>query len=144
MTVPARITLVTLAVKDLARATRFYEALGWKRSSIGGDEVSFFATAGSVLALYRAELLAADLGVERGDPPVFRWVELAINVENEAEVDRVLGEAESAGGVVLKPGARADWGGYTGHFADPEGHAWEVAYNPGFTIAADGSIVLPD
>lgn len=144
MTVPARISLVTLGVGDLTRSTAFYESLGWKRSSASNEEVSFFRTAGSVLALYPFDLLAADAALPAGERPPFRGVTLAINVDSEDEVERVLREAEAAGGAILKPGQRADWGGFSGYFADPDGYAWEVAFNPGFPFAPDGSLALPD
>jgi len=97
----------------------------------------------AVLALWLVHLLAADAGLPAGDRPMFRGVSLAINVESESEVERVLGEAETAGGTILKPGERADWGGFSGYFADPDGHTWDVVYNPGFPLGADGSLTLP-
>ena len=143
MTVPARITLVTVGVANVARATAFYETLGWRKSSASTDDVSFFHTAGSVLALYPAESVTGDAGLPSGrrEPGA---VELAINVESEAEVDRVLDEVASAGGTILVRGTRADWGGYTGHFADLDGHPWEVAHNPGFPLREDGTVTLPE
>lgn len=143
MAIPARISLITIGVDDLAATTAFYESLGWQRSSVSNDEVSFFATADSALALYPLEDLAADAGLPATDRPAFRGVALAINVESEDEVDRVIAEAQAAGATVPKPAEHAPWGGYSGYFADPEGNAWEVAYNPGFPIQDDGSIELP-
>jgi uncharacterized protein len=144
MAIPARISLITIGVHDLPEMTAFYESIGWKRSSASTGEVSFFATADSALALYSLADLAADANLEVEPLPRFRGVTLAINVESETEVDRVLREAEAAAATILKHGERAAWGGYTGYFADPEGNAWEVAYNPGFPIGADGSVQLPD
>jgi uncharacterized glyoxalase superfamily protein PhnB len=144
MTVPARISLVTLGVRDVARATAFYEQLGWQLSSASNPSVSFFHTADSAFSLYGFDALAEDAGLPADPLPAFRGVSLAINMESEAEVDRVLGEAERAGGRILKPAQRVFWGGYSGYFTDPDGYAWEVAHNPGFPINDDGSIALPD
>jgi uncharacterized protein len=143
MAVPARISLITIGVHDLNLMTRFYESLGWERSRASSDEVSFFATADSALALFPLQLLAEDANLHASVLPAFKGVTLAINVESEAEVERVLAEAHAAGATVLKPGQRATWGGYTAFFADPEGNAWEVAHNPGFPLQPDGSIKLP-
>jgi uncharacterized glyoxalase superfamily protein PhnB len=145
MAVPACISLLTLGVRDLGRATAFYEALGWRRSSASVEgNVSFFATAGTVLALYGLADMAADAHLTDASLPRFRGVALAMNVRTEDEVGDILAAAEAAGGAILAPAARASWGGWTGHFADPEGWDWEVAHNPGFTLRDDGTIVLPD
>lgn len=144
MAVPAHVSLITLAVDDVARATTFYEALGWAPHSVVDDEVAFFPTTnGVVLSLYRAEMLARDLGVAADAPHDHSAVTLAMNVEGEAEVDRILREAQAAGASRITPGAATHWGGYVGYFADPDGHIWEVAYNPGFTLNEDGSVTLP-
>lgn len=143
MAIPARISLVTIGVHDLRRMTAFYEALGWKRSSASNSDVSFFATADSALGLYPLPDLAADANMPVPPEAPFRGISLAINVESEGEVDRVLEEAEAAGASIPKRAHRAPWGGYAGYFADPEGNAWEVAYNPGFPLQEDGSIRLP-
>lgn len=141
----AHISLITLGVEDLARATRFYEALGWRRSaaSVAGT-VTFLEGGSVVLALYGREDLAADAGLAAplaapGPAPVA----LAVNVANPAEVDHELAQAELAGGVVTRPPRTTDWGGYSGYFTDPDGHVWEVAYNPGFPLLADGRVLLP-
>lgn len=144
MAVPARINLVTLGVSDVARSTAFYEALGWRRSSVSQDAVSFLQLGAVVLSLFGHDDLAADAGVAAGAPPPFRGVTLAINVEADGDVGAVLAEAERAGATVVKPSSRADWGGTTGYFADPDGHLWEVAHNPGFPFAPDGSLLLPE
>ena len=132
MTIPAVVSLLTLGVRDLARATAFYEALGWRTSSASVEgNVSFFHTAGTVVALYGLDDMARDAGLPAGhDPPLFRGLALSINVPTEPDVDRVLAEAEAAGG-------------WVGHFADPEGWDWEVAHNPGFALRGDGTIELP-
>lgn len=144
MTVPARVTLVTLGVADVPAATAFYERLGWAPSaaSVPGEVTFVRMTNGVVLGLWSYASLAGDAHREPGDPAAFRGVTLAVNVESEAEVDRVLGAAAEAGATPLKPGTRADWGGYSGYFADPDGNAWEVAYNPGWPIGPDGSVEI--
>jgi uncharacterized protein len=144
MTVPARVSLVTLGVSDLRRSTAFYEALGWRRSSVSNDEVSFFGTADTVLALYPYRSLAADAGMPARDGPPVGGVTLAVNVEDREQVDHVLAEAESAGATVVKAGTATAWGGYIAYFTDPDGHVWEVAHNPGFPFDTTGSVVLPD
>ncbi|MFC7071348.1 VOC family protein [Halobaculum lipolyticum] len=127
-----RISIVTLGVADLAAATAFYEdGLGLPRHEFDGD-IAFFALAGTWLALYPREALAADAGVGP-DGSGFAGVTLAHNVDDEERVDAVLAEAERAGATIVKPAARADWGGYSGYFADPDGHLWEVAHAPGFS-----------
>ena len=143
MSIPARISRITIGVNDIAAMTEFYESLGWQRSSAATDDVSFFSTADSAFALYPLELLAADAGLPVAPLPDFKGVTFACNVESEEEVDRVLAEAQAAGARLLKPASKAFWGGYTGYFADPEGNAWEVAFNPGFPLDAEGSIQLP-
>lgn len=144
MTVPARLSLVTLGVSDLDRATAFYEALGWRRSSVSNAEVSFFATADSVLALYPYRSLAADAGLAAGERPPVGGVTLAINVEGREQVGQVVDAATAAGATVVRAGEPTPWGGYIAYFADPDGHVWEVAHNPGFPFDANGSVLLPD
>jgi len=145
MTVPARVNLVTLGVTDLERATAFYEALGWRLSgsSVAG-EVSFFDLTNCVLAVWGHTSLADDAHVSAGEPPVFRGVATAINVGSEAEVDAVIGAALDAGGTVAKTAVKADWGGYSGYFADPDGHLWEVAHNPYWPLDDNGLVHLPE
>src|SRR5438105_3260714 len=124
-----RISLVTLGVADLARARRFYETLGWSGAQQPDDEVCFFQAGGMVFALWTA------LG-GHGAP----GIELAYNVRSPEEVGVVLAEAQGAGATIVRPAARAEWGGMTGAFADPDGYVWEVAHNPGWTLADDGSV----
>jgi len=145
MTVPARVNLVTLGVSDLDRETRFYQALGWRLSgsSVSG-EVSFFDLSNVVLALWGHGSLAEDARVPPGEPPEFRGVASAINVGSEAEVDAVIAAAVDAGGSVAKLAHKADWGGYSGYFADPEGHLWEVAHNPYWPLDDNGLVKLPE
>ncbi|TDR54323.1 hypothetical protein DFP85_10796 [Halomonas ventosae] len=136
-----RISLITLGVGDLARARRFYEALGWQAGMVVDDEVVFFQLNGLILSLYSRAALARDAGVvDEGSG--FAGITLAHNVRSEPEVDAVLSEAERAGGRVVKPASRAEWGGYSGYFADPDGHLWEVAHNAGFPIDAQGNTLL--
>src|SRR2546429_5307164 len=127
-----RITMVTLGVRDLGRARAFYEALGWTGAQQPDNEVAFYQAGGMVFGLWAA------LG-GHGAP----GVELAHNVRSPQEVDAVLAEAERAGGTIRRPAARAEWGGYTGAFADPEGYVCEIAHNPDLELAADGSVRLP-
>jgi uncharacterized protein len=124
-----RISLVTLGVTDLARARSFYEAMGWQNAQQPDDEVCFFQAGGMVLGLWTA------LG-GHGAP----GIELAHNVRAPEDVAPLLTDAERAGGRIVRTAARADWGGTTGAFADPDGYVWEVAHNPSWTLAADGSI----
>lgn len=145
MTVPAVVSLVTLGVLDLARSTRFYAEVGFELSpaSVEG-EVSFFRTAGSVLAIWGAADLQADAGAAAPAPPgAFRGVSLAINVADRTAVDAALEIARRAGARIVKQAAAADWGGYQGYFADPDGHLWEVAHNPGWPLGEDGLPQLP-
>ncbi len=140
-----RISLITLGVGDLDRSLRFYrDGLGWPASSASvSGEVAFFRSSGAVLALYPRQLLAADMQAA-ADGSGFGGIALAQNVRERAEVDAVLAQAEAAGGSILKPASEAEWGGYHGYFADPDGYPWEIAWNPGFPIRPDGSIMLPD
>jgi predicted lactoylglutathione lyase len=124
-----RITLVTLGVSDLARAKGFYEALGWRGQEV--EETVFFQAGGLGVVLWGRDMLAEDCG-------------LAYNVRSEAEVDALLAAVERAGGTVTKPAAVNAIGFYSGAFVDPDGHPWEVAHNPGFPLAEDGSVSLPD
>ncbi|MFD6970532.1 VOC family protein [Streptomyces sp. NPDC059979] len=137
-----RITLVTLGVSDLARAKSFYEALGWRGQEV--EETVFFQAGGLGLVLWDRDKLARDCGVEPGPAAGFGGIALAHNVRSEAEVDELLAVVRRAGGTITKPAAVNPIGFYSSAFADPDGHCWEVAYNPGFTLAADGSVTLPD
>ncbi|HET9517345.1 MAG TPA: VOC family protein, partial [Actinoplanes sp.] len=137
-----RITLVTLGVLDLARAKRFYEALGWRGQEV--EETVFFQAGGLGLVLWDREKLALDCGLVPGAGPGFGGIALAHNVRSEAEVDALLTAVERAAGTITKPAAVNAVGFYSGAFVDPDGHAWEVAYNPGFPLAEDGSLTLPD
>src|SRR5690554_6737623 len=139
-----RLTLVTLAVRDLARAVAFYERLGWRRALKAAEGVAFFQCGGLGLSLYPVADQARDAGlpVEALAPPA--GVVLAHNVRTPEAVDAALAEAEAAGAEILRPAGEAFWGGRYGFFRDPEGHLWEVAWNPGFPLDADGNLSLPD
>ncbi len=139
----SRISLVTLGVADLARATTFYEGLGWSRKLRAAAGVAFFQLRGMALSLYPRADLAADAGVRLQDEPSQGFT-LAYNTRSRDEVDAVLAEAEALGGRITRTAQDASWGGYHGHFADPDGFLWEIAWNPGFAIAADGGISLPE
>ncbi|TMC51482.1 MAG: VOC family protein [Chloroflexi bacterium] len=137
-----RISLVTLGVDDLDRARRFYEALGW-----GGQEVEqtvFFQIGGIAFVLWGRDKLRADCGIPDGPVGTFDGVVLAHNVRSQAEVDDAVAAAERAGGTVTRAPGKTFYGGYAGFFTDPDGHAWEIAYNPAFALAEDGSITIPD
>jgi catechol 2,3-dioxygenase-like lactoylglutathione lyase family enzyme len=135
-----RVSLITLGVGNLARARAFYEELGWQSGAEPGDDVVFFQTGGSVLALWDREKLAGDSGVEDGAG--WGGVTLAYNVGSPEAVDVVLAEAGAAGATVARPGAETFWGGYSGVFVDPDGHPWEVAHNPHWTLHDDGAVTL--
>ncbi len=135
-----RVSLVTLGVTDLDRARRFYEALGWRTDSDPEQGVAFFEAGGIVLGLWSRESLAKDSTV--ADEGGWGGVTLAHNVRSPEEVEAVLAEAKTAGATIGRPGAKTFWGGYSGVFLDPDGHPWEVAHNPHWTIAEDGSTRL--
>jgi catechol 2,3-dioxygenase-like lactoylglutathione lyase family enzyme len=139
--VEQRLSLVTLGVDDLARARAFYEALGWSSNSTPDQGVVFFQSGGMVLGLWDRASLAEDSAVEPGAG--FGGVTLAHNVRSRAEVDAVIEEARGAGARIGREPAETFWGGYSAVFVDPDGHPWEVAHNPFWTLAGDGSVVLP-
>ena len=136
-----RLTLITLGVADVAAARRFYEALGFKAGKASEEAVTFFDAGGVVLALYGRGPLAEDATVP-DSAPGFSGIALAHNARSEADVDAALAEAVAAGAKLIKPAAKTFWGGYSGYFADPDGHLWEVAHNPYFKLDADGRVAL--
>ncbi len=138
-----RISLITLGVANLERSRNFYERLGWRRSMANAEGIVFFQTGGMALALYPRSELARDVNIA-AEGQGFAGITLAYNARSRDEVDTVLAEAEAAGAKLLKPAQEAFWGGYSGYFADPDDFPWEVAWNPGFPIANDGSIQLPN
>jgi predicted lactoylglutathione lyase len=137
-----RVTLITLGVSDRARSKAFYEALGWRGQEV--QETVFFQAGGLGFVLWGRDKLAADVGLEPGKANGFGGIALAHNVRSEAEVDALLAAAEAAGATVTKPAAVNEIGFYSSAFTDPDGHAWEVAHNPGFPLADDGTVTLPD
>jgi hypothetical protein len=135
-----RLSLVTIGVTDLPRARAFYEGLGWTTRAEPGDDVVFFQAGGMIVALWNRESLAEDSGVE--DTGGWGGVTFAYNTRSPAEVDAVIEEARAAGGRIAREPGETFWGGYSGVFVDPEGHPWEVAHNPRWTLHEDGSISL--
>jgi uncharacterized protein len=134
-----RLSLVTLGVADLERSRRFYEAMGWTATGDDADVV-FFQAGGMVLGLWSRGALAEDSGVT--DTGGWGGVTLAHNVRSSEEVDRVIDEARAAGASIVRDGAETFWGGYSGCFIDPDGHPWEIAHNPFWTITDDGHTLL--
>lgn len=139
---PKRLSLVTLGVSDVSRARKFYERLGFEPAGVEDDSIAFFQLEGSVLALFGREALAEDAGVSDAGGG-FRGVSLAINLGSETEVDEALRHAKSCGASIVKPARRMPWGGYSGYFADLDGHLWEVAHNPVFPLDESGRMQLP-
>jgi predicted lactoylglutathione lyase len=140
--VDQRVSVVTLGVADVTRARAFYERLGWVTRGEPGDDVFFFQAGGMIVALWSREKLADDSGVD--DSGGWGGVTLAHNVSSPAEVDAVIAEARHAGARIARKGAETFWGGYSGVFVDLDGHPWEVAHNPHWTLLDDGSVVLPE
>lgn len=138
-----RVSLVTLGVRDLTVSRGFYRRLGWTESPPSNDAVAFFQCGGLVFALWGRDALVEDARLD-GTGHGFSNTCLAHNVRTRAEVDTTLGQAQTAGATILKPAQDVFWGGYSGYFADPDGFAWEVAWNPGFEILPDGGIKLPE
>jgi len=137
------LTVITLGVRDFGRALDFYkDGLGWSTSATKNDRIAFFQLNGMVLDLYDRKSLAEDA---RTDPEGagFSGVTLAHNTRNEEEVDKVLGQVEKLGARIAKRPQKTSWGGYSGYFADPDGHLWEVVHNPHWKIDRNGNVVLP-
>ena len=137
-----RISLVTLGVDDLPRARAFYEALGWRGQEV--EETVFFQAGPMVLTLWGRAKLADDSGVPDDERGTFDGVTLAQNVRSAAEVDEVVAAAAAAGATVTKAPGPTFYGGYAGVFRDPDGHTWEIAFNPGFPLGDDGAITVPE
>ena len=140
--VEQRISIVTLGVADLSRSRGFYEQLGWRGQEV--EETVFFQAGGQAVVLWGRAKVAADAGIDDDGTGTFAGIVLAHNVGSRDEVDRVVGAAAAAGAEVSKAPCETFYGGYAGFFRDPDGHTWEVAHNPGFTLEADGSLTLPD
>jgi hypothetical protein len=137
-----RVSLITLGVADVQRAGAFYQRLGWVGQEI--EETVFIQAGGIALVLWGRDKLALDCGVKDDGLPGFSGMVLAQNVRSDAEVDQVIAAAQEAGATITKPAARTFYGGYAGYFADLDHHVWEVAHNPGFPLAEDGSLTIPD
>jgi uncharacterized protein len=137
-----RFSIVTLGVSNLQRSRDFYQRLGWRRSAASNNDIVFFQAGGAALALYPRAELAKDANIS-AEGHGFAGFTIAYNARTKEEVDAVLAAAEAAGARILKPAQEAFWGGYSGYFADPDNFAWEVAWNPYFSIADDGSLTLP-
>jgi uncharacterized glyoxalase superfamily protein PhnB len=135
-----RVSLITLGVSDLARSRRFYEALGWSAVPDDNDDVAFFRAGGMVVALWDRQRLADDSCVE--NVPGWGGVTLAHNVRSPADVDAVTEEARAAGATIGREPAETFWGGYSSVIIDPDGHPWEIAHNPGWTINEDGTVAI--
>jgi len=142
VSVPARLGLVTLGVRDLARSIAFYEALGWQRCASSLEEIVWFRTADATIGLFGYDELAADAAVEHPSKGTFGGITLAINVETEEAVDEALTAALDAGATILKPATSAVFG-RSGYFADPDDYPWEVAYNPAFPLDEQGRLTIP-
>ena len=141
--VEPRITLVTLGVEDLPRAVTFYrDVVGWTPAS-DQDGVAFFDLGGFILALWPFTDLAADIGIAVDGRATSDGVALAHNARSREDVDAIFGQLEERGARIVKPPVETEWGGYSGYFADPDGHHWEVAFNPSWPIREDGRIAFP-
>jgi uncharacterized protein len=138
-----RISIVTLGTDDLPRAVAFWEAMGWPRKARKFDAIAMFQCGGMVLAIYPFDKLAEDCGMaDRG--PGFGGFTLAHNVGSKEEVDELLARAVDNGAVLQKAAHDSFWGGYSGYFRDPDGHPWEVVYNPYMLPGPDGAVTLAD
>jgi len=142
MSLAARLSLVTLGVADVPASERFYQALGWEVAGSDADDFRVFRLQGAHLALFADASLREDAGDPAPAGPGFRGVACAINLGSEAEVDAAFDTVRAAGGTVLKGPEKVSWGGYSGYFADPDGHAWELAYNPFWPLGEDGRPVI--
>jgi predicted lactoylglutathione lyase len=137
-----RVSLITLGVSDLERAKAFYEGLGWTTNTDPSMDVAFFQAGGMVVALWGRDQLAEDSAISE-DPGGWGGVTLAYNTRSPEEVDSVIEEARAAGATIGREPGETFYGGYSGIFIDPDGHPWEVAHNPGWTVGDDGAVTLP-
>jgi uncharacterized protein len=137
-----RVSLITLGVADIRRSRAFYEQLGWRGQEV--EETAFFQTGGNAVVLWGRDKVAADAGIDDDGTSTFGGIVLAHNVASHDEVDRIVRAAAAAGAEVTKAPSETFYGGYAGFFRDPDGHVWEIAHNPGFTLNADGTLTLPD
>jgi len=139
-----RLSLVTLGVSNLERSTAFYEGLGWKRAFRTAQGVAFFQLGGIGLSLYPLDDLAADSGTAPEKLLPWRGIALAHNVRKREQVDQIVADWVRLGGTIAKDPAEIFWGGYIAYVTDPDGHLWEIAWNPGFPLDADGNLTIPD
>lgn len=142
MTLPSRVNLITLGVSDVATSTEFYERLGWTKSTASNEQVTFFHSNGTVLALFGLAALADDAQLDLVKDG-FGGVTLAQNFDSEQEVDVAFTHAMACGAKSLKQPQKVFWGGYSGYFADPDGHVWELAHNPFMPLNAECHMTLP-
>lgn len=141
--VPANFSIVTLGVTDLDRSVGFYRALGWEQRGDISQGITWFRTSGTWVGLFGYDQLAQDVGVPpvpAAELPAYRGVTLALNMNSESEVDAAFEHVAAVGAVIVKPPTRAEWGGYSGYFADPDGILWEIAFAPSFPVGDDGRI----
>jgi catechol 2,3-dioxygenase-like lactoylglutathione lyase family enzyme len=135
-----RLSLITLGVADLERSRAFYEALGWTTGAEPGADIVFFQAGGMIIALWDRAKLAADSGVEEGSG--WGGATLGHLVASPEAVDAVIEEARAAGARIARQPDKTFWGGYSGVMLDPDGHPWEIAHNPGWTLHEDGTVSL--
>ena len=142
----AHLNVVTIGVTDFARSVRFYSDLGFvRRMKATGDEIAFFDAGGLILSLFRWDMLAEDAQIPaQPRPQAFRGITLAHMCRTDADVDAAMSRALAAGATLLKAAHKTPFGGYSGYFADPDGHAWEAVRAPGFEFTAEGRVSLPD
>jgi uncharacterized protein len=138
-----RVNIITLGVADVAVAKAFYTKLGLTEHAVSNEHIGFFDLNGVVLSVYGHSALADDAKMAGAEVPAFRGISLAWNVESPSEVDVVLAQAVAAGAGLVKAGEKVFWGGYSGYFADPDGHLWEVAHNPFVTFDQRHQLILP-
>jgi hypothetical protein len=143
MAIAPNFSIVTLGVTDLNRSVAFYSGLGWEQHGDSSAGITWFRTSGTWIGLFGYADLAADIGIPADPPAAYRGITLALNFSDEQQVDAALGHAVEAGARLIKPASRADWGGYSGYFADPDGHLWEAAFAPGFSVSDEGRLEIP-
>lgn len=144
VSVPPNFTIVTLGVADLNRSVAFYRELGWEQRGNPAEGITWFRTSGTWIGLFGYTDLASDVGLPADPPTPYRGITLALNFGDEQAVDAALARAVDAGAQLVKPASRAEWGGYSGYFADPDGHLWEAAFAPGFPVSDEGTIEITD
>ena len=143
--VPANFSIVTLGVADLERSARFYRDLGWEQRGDLAQGITWFRTSGTWIGLFGYDALAEDAASEptpEADLPAYRGITLALNLADEDVVDLAFARVHEVGGRIVKPAHRTEWGGYSGYFADPDGHLWEICHNPGFPLDEQGRIEI--